>query len=156
MARREYDGDPNAPTPNSVVVAASAFVQDDCGRVLMVRRSDNGMWSLPGGALEVGETVAETAERETLEETGYQVEVTGIVGVYSNPAHVIEYDDGEVRQEFNLCFRARVRGGDGRSSTETPDVAWVELGELDSLEVQPSIRLRLRHGVPGVDGPHIG
>lgn len=156
MARKEYDGDPNAPTPNSVVVAASAFVQDDRGRVLMVRRSDNGMWSLPGGALEVGETVAETAERETLEETGYQVEVTGIVGVYSNPAHVIEYDDGEVRQEFNLCFRARVRGGDTRSSAETPDVAWVELGALDSLEVQPSIRLRLCHGLPGDDRPHIG
>jgi 8-oxo-dGTP pyrophosphatase MutT (NUDIX family) len=56
----------------------------------------------------VGERIAETVVREVREETGLDVEMTGIVGVYSDPGHVIAYSDGDVRQEFNLCFAARL------------------------------------------------
>ena len=80
MSRREHYQDPAAPKANSIVVAATAFVLDDEHRVLLVRRSDNGLWALPGGAMDVGERVAQTAERETLEETGYVVEVTDLIG----------------------------------------------------------------------------
>ena len=106
MARTEHYHDPSAPKANSIVVAVSVFARDDRGRVLLIQRTDNGLWSLPGGGQEVGESVAETAVRETREETGIRVEVFGMVGVYSDPGHVIEYSDGEVRQQFSLCFRA--------------------------------------------------
>ncbi|MET3984142.1 NUDIX domain-containing protein [Streptomyces sp. PvR034] len=56
MARTEYYDDPHAPEPNSLVVAASAVVTDDRGRILLQRRRDNDLWALPGGALAVHHT----------------------------------------------------------------------------------------------------
>jgi len=156
MARTDYYHDPNAPTPNSVVVAASAYVQDAEGRVLLIRRSDNGLWALPGGILEIGETVTQTAVRETFEETGLHVDVTGMVGVYSDPGHVIAYTDGEVRQQFNLCLRARPVGGIIRTSAESTQVRWIGRDELDALAIHPAIRLRIDHGFAERTEPYVG
>jgi ADP-ribose pyrophosphatase YjhB (NUDIX family) len=156
MSRTDYYHDPHAPTPNSVVVAASTFVRDNRDRVLLIRRSDNGLWTLPGGIHEIGETVAQTAVRETFEETGLHVEVTAIVGVYSDPAHVIAYNDGEVRQQFNLCLRARLTGGTIRTSAESTQVRWINRDELKELAIHPAIRLRIDHGFADQTEPHIG
>ena len=156
MARGEYYYDPNAPRPNSIVVAVTAFVLDDHNRLLMIRRSDNGLWSIPGGAQDFGEYIAETVVRETREETGIEVEVTGVVGIYSNPNHVMAYDNGEVRQQFSICFRARPIGGELRTSSESIEVRWVPREELDFLDIHPSIRLRIDHGYTNHPKPYIG
>ena len=58
-----------------------------------------------------GETIAETAIREVKEESGIDVEVVALVGIYTNPHHVGEYSDGEVRQQFSVCFACRPVGG---------------------------------------------
>lgn len=147
MARRDYLNDPNAPNANSIAIAVSAFTQDDEGRILMIRRTDNDLYSIPGGQLELGETLTEAAVREVREETGIECEVTGLVGIYSNPEHVIEYDDGEVRQEFSICFRATAIGGNVRTSTESKEVLWVTRSGVDDINVHPSIRLRINHAV---------
>jgi len=156
VARVEYYYDPNAPRPNSIVVAVTAFVLDDHNRLLMIRRSDNGLWSIPGGAQDFGEYIAETVVRETREETGIEVEVTGVVGIYSNPNHVMAYDNGEVRQQFSICFRARPIGGELRTSSESIEVRWVPREELDFLDIHPSIRLRIDHGYTNHPKPYIG
>jgi ADP-ribose pyrophosphatase YjhB (NUDIX family) len=106
MARTDYYDDPNAPVPNSIVPGGSAVVLDDRGRVLLHRRRDSGLWALPGGVMDLGETITEAVAREVCEETGVTVEITGLVGIYSDPRHVIAYSDGEVRQQFNICYRA--------------------------------------------------
>ncbi|MGW6728618.1 NUDIX hydrolase [Nocardia sp. NPDC055029] len=85
--------------------------------------------------------------REVLEETDISVEVTDLVGVFSNPEHVIAYDDGEVRQEFSICFRARPIGGSLRTSEESKEVLWVTPAAADSLNVHPSISLRIERGL---------
>ncbi|KAA2252157.1 NUDIX domain-containing protein [Solihabitans fulvus] len=154
MARVDYFHDPNAPKANSVKPAVSAFVQDDAGRLLMIRRTDNDLYSIPGGGQEVGETLAQTAVREVQEETGIDVEVTGLIGLYSDPAHVIAYDDGEVRQEFSICFRARLIGGELRTSSESKEVEWVERERLDELNIHPSIQLRIGHGFENRSEPY--
>ena len=64
----------------------------------MIRRTDNGNWALPGGAIDLGESVAQAAARETLEEAGIECVVTGIVGIYSDPKHVILYISDHVVQ----------------------------------------------------------
>ena len=143
MTRRDYLNDPNAPKANSIAVAVSAFVQDDQGRILMIRRTDNGLYSIPGGQVEPGETLTQAAIRETKEETGVNIDVTGLVGLYSNPDHVIAYDDGEVRQEFSICFRAVPLGGFFRSSSESTEVQWVQLENLDLLNIHRSIIKRI-------------
>jgi ADP-ribose pyrophosphatase YjhB (NUDIX family) len=147
MARIDYYRDPAAPPANSIVVAVTAVVQDDTGRLLMIRRTDNDLWAIPGGAQEIGETISQTVIREVKEETGIDVEVTDLVGVYSDPDHVIAFTDGEVRQEFSICFRAQPTGGTVRTSSESKEVLWVEPTQLDELNIHPSIRLRIAHGL---------
>jgi 8-oxo-dGTP pyrophosphatase MutT (NUDIX family) len=156
MGRTEHYHDPNAPRPNRIVPAAVAFVQDNLGRVLLVQRSDNGLWAPPGGTQDVGERLADAAERETFEETGYRVRVVDLIGVYSDPDHVIAYDDGEVRQQFAISFRAELVGGDLAPSAESPNVEWVAADELDAHPMHPSIRMRIEHGLEFGGSPYIG
>ncbi|MFE9558842.1 NUDIX domain-containing protein [Streptomyces sp. NPDC006703] len=143
MGRRDFEDDPDAPAANSLVPAASAVVIDGMGRILLQRRSDNGMWALPGGTMHLGESLPDCAVRETREETGIEVEVTGIVGTYTNPRHVFAYDDGEVRQEFSICFLARPVAGQLAVSEESTDVRWFEPHQIDTLPMVASIRKRI-------------
>jgi 8-oxo-dGTP pyrophosphatase MutT (NUDIX family) len=152
----DYLDDPTAPKPNSLVVGVTAFVQDDAGRVLMIERADNGQWALPGGGQEVGESTPSAAVRETLEETGVQVEIIGLVGIYSHPGHVIAYEDGEVRQEFSICFRARQVGGEPTTSDESTQVRWVEPQALDGLDIHPRMRVRIDDGLRADAQPYLG
>lgn len=147
MARRDYYDDPDAPQPNSIVPAVTAAIRDGDGRLLLIQRSDNGLWAMPGGGLEPGETVAQAAAREVLEETGIAVDVTGVVGIYSDPKHVIAYDDGEVRQQFAICLSARPTGGKLQTSSESVQVRWVGANDLDSLPVHSTTRLRIGHAL---------
>ncbi|MFK4247694.1 NUDIX domain-containing protein [Micromonospora chokoriensis] len=156
MARIEHFNSPNAPKPNSIVVAVTVFVQDEHGRVLLIQRTDNGLWALPGGAQDFGEYIAETAVRETREETGVEIEVTGVVGIYTNPNHVVEYSDGEVRQQFSICFRGRYVAGQPRTSDESSAVRWTSQDSLDRLSIHPSMRLRIDHGFDCRTEPYIG
>ncbi|MFJ2087611.1 NUDIX hydrolase [Micromonospora vinacea] len=156
MARIEHFNNPNAPKPNSIVVAVTVFVQDDRGRVLLIQRTDNGLWALPGGAQDFGEYVAETAVRETREEAGIEIEVTGVVGIYTNPNHVVEYSDGEVRQQFSICFRGQFVSGEPTTSDESSDVQWVAQDDLALLSIHPSMRLRIDHGFQPRNEPYIG
>jgi ADP-ribose pyrophosphatase YjhB (NUDIX family) len=154
MARIDHYRSPNAPAANSIVVAVTAFVQDKAGRLLLIRRTDNDLYAIPGGALELGETLTQTVQREVMEETGIAVNVTGLIGVYSDPEHVIEFTDGEARQEFSICFRANPTGGDLRTSDESKEVLWVAPADLDALNIHPSIRLRIRHGLEDRTEPY--
>ncbi|MGH4024135.1 MAG: NUDIX hydrolase [Pseudonocardiaceae bacterium] len=147
MPRRiDYYHNPGAPQANSIVVAVTAFIQDKTGQLLMIRRTDNDLYAIPGGAQEIGETISQTVIREVQEETGIIVEVTGLIGVYSDPAHVIAFADGEIRQEFSLCFRAQPVHGDLRTSSESKEVLWIDPVKLDDLNIHPAIRLRIQHG----------
>jgi ADP-ribose pyrophosphatase YjhB (NUDIX family) len=145
MGRRDYYYDPNAPRANSLIPGASAVVLLDDGRVVLHRRRDNDLWALPGGVMDIGESISDTARREVLEETGLTVEPLYIVGVYSNPHHVFAYDDGEVRQEFSICFACRVVSGELRVSDESHEVQAFSERELTALQMHESIRMRLRH-----------
>ncbi len=156
VARRDHYYDPDAPQANSIVVAVTVFAQDDEDRVLLIHRTDNSLWSLPGGTQEIGEDVSGTAVRETWEETGLKVKVTGLVGIYSNPNHVVAYDDGEVRQQFAISVRAKVIGGKLAGSSESAEVRWIHRDELESLPIHPSTRLRIYHGYDGDAGPYLG
>jgi ADP-ribose pyrophosphatase YjhB (NUDIX family) len=145
VSRTEYFDDPNAPAPNAIVAAASAVVVNDEQKILLQRRTDNDLWSLPGGAMEIGESITQTLVREVREESGLYVEPVRLVGIYTDPRHVIAYSNGEVRQQFSICFACRVIGGQLRHSDESTEVAFFAPEELDGLSIQPSIRLRLEH-----------
>jgi ADP-ribose pyrophosphatase YjhB (NUDIX family) len=154
--RRDLLDDPNAPKANRVIPAASAIVLDDSGRILLHKRTDNEYWSIPGGGMEPGESIAETVIREVREETGIEARVEKLLGVYSNPRHVSVYDDGEVRQQFSVCFLCRAVGGELRTSKESSDVRFVEIADTKELSIHPSIRLRIHHFAENRAEPVIG
>ncbi|MEV8524687.1 NUDIX domain-containing protein [Streptomyces sp. NPDC052000] len=156
MARTEYYDDPQAPAPNSMVVAASAVVADGEGRLLLQRRRDSGLWALPGGGMELGESLPGTAVREVKEETGLDVEITGLVGTYTDPRHIIEYSDGEVRRQFNVCFAARITDGELSLSEESTELRFVAPADLDALPMHHTQRLRLQHYLEHRCAPYLG
>ncbi len=149
MARTDYLNDPNAPKANSIVPAVSAIVTDDRGGILLILRTDNDYWSIPGGGVKPGESVKEAAVREVKEETGIDCEVTGLVGIYSD-------DDGEVRQEFSICFTSRMLGGNERASAESAEVRFIPPRDLQNYEMHPSIQLRIQHYLEQRNKPYIG
>ena len=155
MARTDYLDDPAAPKANSIVPAVSVVVPDDRGRILLIRRVDNNYWSIPGGGMEPGESVRRAASREVSEETGINCEVTGLVGIYSNPRHVAAYDDGEVRQEFSICLTARVLNGSLRTSSESSEVRFVPVADIAAYNIHQSIRMRISHYLEDRATPYV-
>jgi len=156
MARVDYFEDPAAPKANSVVPSTTAIVADGQGRIALVKRKDNELWALPGGGMELGESIEQGAVREVKEETGLDVEVVGLVGVYTNPQHVMAYDDGEVRQQFSLCFTTKLLGGELQFDDESTDIAWVAEGDLASYPMHPSMQLRVQHFFDRRALPYLG
>jgi ADP-ribose pyrophosphatase YjhB (NUDIX family) len=144
MARVDYYHDPSAPRASSLVVGSSAVVADYQGRILLQRRTDSGNWALPGGTMDIGETLAESAIREVKEETGFDVRIDRIVGIFSDPGHVFAYDDGEVRQEFSICLACTIVGGSLQVSSESTAVDFFPIADLPDLQIHESIRIRIR------------
>lgn len=154
MGRIDYIDDPDAPEINSVVPSVVAIVTDPTDKVLLIHKTDNNLWALPGGGHDPGEAISDTVVREVREETGYDVEVVALTGIYTNPAHRMAYDDGEVRQQFSIAFRATLTSGTaapGEAGTpeEIQGMRWVSLEEAEALPMHPSMRERLRDALAG-------
>ncbi len=151
-----HDDDPDAPTANSIVPSVNVAVTNDAGQVLLIRRSDNDNWALPGGAVDLGESLTQAAIRETREESGIDCEITGLSGIYTDPGHILLYtSNGEARQEFSIVLTARATGGQPTPSTETSEVRWVPLAEVGRYRMDPSMRLRIQHYAERRDHPYL-
>ena len=146
---------PGRTPANSVVPSVVAIVQDDQGRVLLIHKTDNDLWALPGGGHEMGESIVDTVVREVKEETGYDVEVETITGTYTNPHHVMAYDDGEVRQQFSIAFRARSWSGRRAPAARAARSSGSTRRDR-RLEMHPSMRLRLQHALERREAPFLG
>jgi len=116
-------------------LGASAILFNDEGKFLLTRRADNGQWCLPGGAVESGETVAEACIREVWEETGLNVRVKRLVGVYSHPDQLIIYKDGNKAFIVAIHFEVQVTSGELSLSNETTDFGYFTVEEMEELEM---------------------
>jgi len=111
--------------------SVSAVIFDRAGRVLLQQRSDGGQWGLPGGSIEIGESVSQAVLREVAEETGLRVAIRRVVGLYSEPRRqVIRYPNGNVWHYVNVCFECTVRGGEFQTCDETLALGYFAVGRL--------------------------
>lgn len=148
--RIDYYDDPNAPEANSLVPSVNVVVTNDAGEILLIKRSDNDNWALPGGAIDLGESMTQAGIRETKEETGIDCEINGLVGIYSDPRHVILYtSNGEVRQEFSIVLAAKAVGGQPTPSDESTHVRWVAPDAVETYPMDRSMSMRVRHYLSG-------
>jgi ADP-ribose pyrophosphatase YjhB (NUDIX family) len=147
-----------ASDPQTVRLSVSAIVRDAAGAtsLLLMRRADNGLWGLPGGYLEPGESVCQAVAREVAEETGVLVEVERLVGVYSDPAHqVIAYPDGRRVHAVNLCFEARAVGRGAPSTPgESLETGWFDFEALPERLV-PIHAMRIADARAGEAGARV-
>ncbi len=138
------------PTAIRLSVSAVVWEGDPGGAVLLMQRSDNGHWGLPGGYVEIGESVADAAAREVYEETGVHVSVGRLIGVYSDPARqVIAYPDGRRVHAVNLCFEACPTGsGAATTPHETLATGYFAPAALPEPLI-PIHELRIRDALAG-------
>ena len=155
--RQVYFHDPVAPVAPRVVPSVFVAVRGPRRSLLLVRRCDSGAWELPGGRVDVGESAVQAAVREAAEETGVQVTVTGLVGLFTDPGHVVRAADGEVRQQFALLFRARAVGGSPRGDQhETSEAAWVAPADVPALSMELPIRNWVARALAVGQPPYLG
>lgn len=152
--RTDYWDDPHAPRPTSRTPSASVVLRNHRGELLLLRRADSGRWTIPTGALKKKETLTACAIRECREETGLEVELTGLVGIFSDPRHRIAYDDGEVRVPVNICFHGQAISGQLAIDRESVQAVWIAPEDLDAYDIHPAIRRRISHALHG-SAPHI-
>jgi 8-oxo-dGTP pyrophosphatase MutT (NUDIX family) len=118
----------------------SAVVVDEANRVLLVRRSDNGLWSIVSGILEPGEQPAPAIIREVYEETGVHVVPERISTVYTEPPMV--YPNGDQAQYLDIAFRCRPVGGIARvNDDESFEVAWFAADKLPDLDEKNRLKI---------------
>lgn len=122
------------------------------GRVVVVRRAHEplkGEWSIPGGVLEIGETLRAGAAREALEETGLVVEAGEVLEVLDRIVR-----DGEGRIQFHyvlIDFLCRVRGGELRAGGDAEEARWLSAEELDAFPIADSAAQVLRKGLGRIE-----
>jgi len=142
--RIDYYDDPNAPQATTIVPSVNVIVENDKGEILLIQRSDNGNWALPGGAIDIGESLTQAAIREVQEETGITCQITGLIGIYTDPKHIILYtSNNEARQEFSVVLTGILMSGSPAVSNESTAVAWLGMDEIDVDAMDRSMRLRL-------------
>lgn len=123
-----------------VRVGVGVIVEGAEGAMLLERRRDCGWWGLPGGKVEPGESLIDAAVREVLEETGLTVEVTHLIGVYSDPnGRIVTYpDNGDVVQLIDVVVGARVLSGQIMCSPESEEVRFFSASQLPEEIVPPA------------------
>ncbi len=155
MPRAEYYHSLSAPEATVIQPAVFAVVRRE-DQVLLVRRRDDLLWELPGGRVDLGESVVDALVREVAEEAGVTIKVTGVAGVYSDPAHRQAYPDGHVRQVLAVCFHAWTTGEEvpRPDQVETVAAEWVTPEQVDELAMHPAMRLRLAQALAQPDLAH--
>ena len=152
----DFTGRPIAGQPQAVRAGGCTAISDNDGRVLLEHRTDNGFWGMPGGGVDVGESVEQAVKREVLEETGLRVEVKRLVGVYSDPRqhNIASYPDGNVLQGVSFLFECARKDGELRMSRESTDLGYFDVNELPE-KLLLSHELRISDALDPASGPFI-
>jgi ADP-ribose pyrophosphatase YjhB (NUDIX family) len=133
-----------------LAIGCSAFIFDEKReKVLLLKRTDDKKWAVPGGTMEAGESMSEACAREVFEETGLKIKVVRLLSVYTSPHKLLVYSEGDRQQAVNLHFEAEVIGGTLKTNEEAAVFSFYSLKEIESLDMHGMDRMRVRDGFAG-------
>ena len=133
--------------------ACAVIFNENREKILLTRRSDNGLWCLPGGKMESGETIEECCAREVFEETGLEIQTTRLIGVYSNRDQLVIYPDGNKVQIVVLSFETMVTGGKLGLSDETTVADYYTPTEMESMPMHGKHLERVKDALANLNTP---
>jgi ADP-ribose pyrophosphatase YjhB (NUDIX family) len=122
-----------------LLVGAAVLVLDEQDRLLMMKRSDNGCWGLPGGGTEPGEVLEEAARRETLEETNLEIREMSLFGVFSGPELYYKYPNGDEVYNVSIVYMSRDWRGEVKLNPEHSEWKWFAAREIPD-DISPPIK----------------
>lgn len=128
--------------PITPLVGCDIFVTNSDNEVLLIRRNDNGRWAMPGGCNDLGETPRACAIRECKEETGFDVKLLNLIGVWSSLNYEYVYYPWTENEFVHLVFRAEIIGGKATISSETDEIKWFKEDKLPPLSDGHEIRIK--------------
>jgi ADP-ribose pyrophosphatase YjhB (NUDIX family) len=123
-------------------IAVNAVVFNEKGEVLLARRTDNGLWCIPGGHVDLGETLAQACVRELYEETGLKAKVLRLIGVYSDPQGSLHIAQGPEWHTVRVSLLCQVTGGSIRPSEETSEIQYFDMKHLPPLITDHAQRIQ--------------
>ncbi len=139
------------PRPVTPFVGCDVFITNDAGHVPLIRRHDDGLWATPGGCQDLGETPAECACRECLEETGFTIRLVKLLGAFSSARYEYVHYPWKDNEFTHLLFQAEITGGQPCPSDETTEVAFFAPDALPPLS--DGHQSRLEHAFRAVADP---
>lgn len=122
-----------------LLVGAGIFVLDQQDRLLLMKRSDNGCWGIPGGATEPGEVLEEAAKRETWEETGIEIGEISLFGVFSGPELYYKYPNGDEVYNVSIIYLSHDWRGEIKTNEEHTEWKWFAAQEIPD-DISPPIK----------------
>ena len=118
--------------PDSIRPSVCAVIINDKNKILLEQRSDNLLWGLPGGGVEIGEAVTQALHREVMEETGLKIKIINLLGIYSDPDNhsIMSYPDGGLVQYVSITFNCKPISKNIKISNESIDLKFFEIDKL--------------------------
>jgi ADP-ribose pyrophosphatase YjhB (NUDIX family) len=148
MGLKVFYKDSNSPVPKlPLTPGVCAVIQNDKYQILLHKRSDNDLWTLPGGKMKIGESISECCKREIKEELNLNIKIIRIIGLYTSPDFVFDFGNDQIFQPFVVAFLCKSKTKDFQINSESTNAKWFDLAQISKLDVFPYTEKIISHAL---------
>ncbi len=156
MKLKIYNNKKNAPKPNQPLLPGScAVIISEKRKILLIKRNDSPLWSLPGGTMKLGESIGQCCLREVEEEVGIKTTLERLIGIYTSPQCVFEWkvgDKSKVWQSFVVAFLVKSKTKKVKLNNESTEYQWFCSDEIKELKTLPYVKTIIKRGLSDNSG----